>query len=191
MSFFRGGRRYPSVHGGYDVPASMSVPEETTRDFELLFDSYYGRLARLLYRVAGEPGHAEEIAAEAFWRLHHKPPRDRSNLEGWLYRTGLRLALDQIKRERRRARYEAMAAWFGIAPSPDKALEQTEDQRRVRLTLASIKPEQAALILLRSDDFAYADIAAKLRLNPASVGTLLTRAEHAFRKEYCKRYGNR
>ena len=32
-------------------------------------------------------------------------------------------------------------------------------------------------------------LAAALELNPASIGTLLTRAQDAFRKEYIKRYG--
>jgi RNA polymerase sigma-70 factor (ECF subfamily) len=32
-------------------------------------------------------------------------------------------------------------------------------------------------------------VASVLGMNPASVGTLLSRAQHAFRKEYIKRYG--
>jgi RNA polymerase sigma-70 factor, ECF subfamily len=34
-------------------------------------------------------------------------------------------------------------------------------------------------------------LAAALKLNPASVGTLLSRAQQAFRKEYIQRYGER
>jgi DNA-directed RNA polymerase specialized sigma24 family protein len=52
----------------------ISVPKETSRDFGVLFDMGYRRLARLLYRVTGDAGSAEEIAAEAFIRLHRKPP---------------------------------------------------------------------------------------------------------------------
>jgi RNA polymerase sigma-70 factor (ECF subfamily) len=44
-------------------------------------------------------------------------------------------------------------------------------------------------LLLRSEDLRYAEIAEVLELNPASVGTLLSRAQSAFRKEYLKRYG--
>jgi RNA polymerase sigma-70 factor (ECF subfamily) len=35
----------------------------------------------------------------------------------------------------------------------------------------------------------YAELAAALNLNPASVGALLARAGQAFKKEYVKRYG--
>jgi RNA polymerase sigma-70 factor (ECF subfamily) len=44
--------------------------------------------------------------------------------------------------------------------------------------------------MLRSDGLTYAEIAAALELNRASVGTLLARAESAFEKEYVRRYGD-
>ena len=158
-------------------------------DFDALFTAYYRRLTRLLYRVTGDTARAEEFAAEAFWRLYDKPPRDATNIEGWLYRTGLHLALDYLKKERRRARYEALALLFGVAPNPHQAVEQHEKQARVRQALAALKPVQAAMLLLRSEGLSYAELAAALDLNPASVGTLLTRAGLSFKKEYVIRYG--
>jgi DNA-directed RNA polymerase specialized sigma24 family protein len=47
---------------------------------------------------------------------------------------------------------------------------------------------QAELLLLRVDDATYEEIAEMLSLNPASVGQLLARAKHAFRKAYVTRY---
>jgi RNA polymerase sigma-70 factor, ECF subfamily len=149
----------------------------------------YGRLARLLFRITRDFARAEEMAAEAFWRLHRSPPARDTNLEGWLYRTGLRLALDHLRKERRRARYEALAAAIGLAPSPDEALEHSEERERVRGVLSKLKHEQAGLILLHAEGFAYAEIGAALNLKTTSVGTLLSRAEEAFRKEYLGRYG--
>jgi len=99
----------------------LSLPRSMTNvacNFDALFTSYYRRLTRLLYRATGDTGRSEEFAAEAFWRLYHKPPPDASNIEGWLYRIGLRLALDYLKKERRRARYEALTHLFGVAPNP-------------------------------------------------------------------------
>lgn len=169
----------------------MTLPDEAAGDLEKLFDTYYGRLARLMYRVTGDMGRAEEVAAEAFWRLHHKPPPAKTNFEGWLYRTGLRLALDQVKKERRRARYEALASVFRATTTPEQALQQNQERERVRRALTALKPDQIALLTLRSEGFSYAQMAAALNLNPASVGTLLARAEQAFRKEYVNRYGER
>jgi RNA polymerase sigma-70 factor, ECF subfamily len=167
----------------------MTAQQEAARDFDALFRSFYRRLARLLYRVTGDVARAEDVASEAFWRLHTNPPSARSNLEGWLYRTGLRLALDELKKERRRVGYEALAAVFGLAPSPQQLLEEDEERTRIRRVLMALKVGQVALILLRAEGLSYAELAAVLHLNPASVGTLLARAEQAFRKEYVDRYG--
>ena len=172
---------------GLSLP--ITVPEEASREFNTLFNTWYRRLARLLYRVTGDIGRAEEAASEAFWRLHRKPPPANTNLEGWLYRTGFRLALDQIKKERRRARYEALGSAIGLAANPERALERTEERTRVRQALSGLKADQAALILLRAEGFTYAELASRLQLNPASVGTLLARAQESFRKEYERSYG--
>ena len=76
-----------------------------------------------------------------------------------------------------------------MAPGPDKFREQAEERERVRGILGKLKREQAGLILLRAEGFGYAEIGAVLNLKTTSVGTLLARAEEAFRKEYVHRYG--
>jgi RNA polymerase sigma-70 factor, ECF subfamily len=55
--------------------------------------------------------------------------------------------------------------------------------------LAVIEPRQSELLLLRSQGLSYEELAATLNLKAASIGTLLARAQQAFRKEYIKRYG--
>lgn len=172
-----------------DAAMAVSAPDDAAREFEAWFQSHYVRLARLVYRVVGDRDRAEEIAAEAFWRLHRTPLRRNDNPPGWLCRTALRLALDVLKKERRRARYEALAGLFGAAANPEHLAQQSEDRRRVRQVLAALKPSHASVLLLRSDGCSYADIASALRVKSGSVGTLLARAEAAFRKEYVKRHG--
>ena len=56
--------------------------------------------------------------------------------------------------------------------------------------LASISRRRAELLVLRSDGLSYAELASALKLRAGSVGTLLSRAQQAFRKEYVKRYGD-
>jgi RNA polymerase sigma factor (sigma-70 family) len=158
-------------------------------DFDALFAAYYRRLARLLHRVTGDAHRAEELAAEAFWRLHRRPLARHDNVEGWLYRTGLRLALDQLKRDARRARYETLAHVFSSSPRPDLALQQSDDRRRVRTVLARLRRRDAELLLLRSEGLTQAEIAAALNLHAPSVGTFLARAQRAFRGEFERRYG--
>ena len=57
--------------------------------------------------------------------------------------------------------------------------------------LAAIDFRTAELLLLRSDGLSYEELASALEMNPKSVGSLLSRAQETFRKEYIKRYGKR
>ena len=75
------------------------------------------------------------------------------------------------------------------APDPEQIHAAGEERTRVRAVLASIGARDAEMLVLRSEDLSYAEIAEALGLNPASVGTLLSRAQQTFRKEYVKRYG--
>ena len=59
----------------------------------------------------------------------------------------------------------------------------------MRAVLAAMSRRDAELLLLRSGDYSYDELANALVINAASVGTLLSRAKQAFRKEYVKRYG--
>jgi RNA polymerase sigma-70 factor (ECF subfamily) len=179
------------------LPLAVTAVPDAAPDFDALFQCFYPRLARLLYRVTGDMGRAEEVAAEAFCRLHRRPPSKSVNVEGWLYRTGLRLALDQLRRERRRARYEALAGQLGFetkSRQPSGGLDEVnqENERQcVRRVLAALKTTHANLLVLNSEGLNYVELAAALDLKQSSVGTLLFRARQAFRKEYLKRYGHR
>jgi RNA polymerase sigma factor (sigma-70 family) len=119
--------------------------------FERFFTTHYTALARLLYRVVGDIQTAEELAAEAFWKLHVSQPKSERNLVGWLYRTGLRLALDSLRKRKRRDRYEALAARRDALPSPLEDVERREQQERIRKALAALKPVQISLLVLRGE----------------------------------------
>jgi RNA polymerase sigma-70 factor (ECF subfamily) len=67
---------------------------------------------------------------------------------------------------------------------------ENAEQQRVRTVLAALPRRDAEVLLLRSEDLRYQEIATALVLNPNSVGILVSRAQDAFRKEYGKRYGN-
>lgn len=164
----------------------------TMFDFEAVFRSDYARIARAITRVIGDSSRAEDLAVEAFWRLWRTPNAHGDSSGGWLYRTAVRLAVDELRRRARRARYEPLLTLLNRPPrTPDDLFSTTEERGRVRTVLAAISPRHAELLLLRSEGLPYDEIAATLSINPASVGTLLSRAKSAFRKEYVKRYGER
>lgn len=158
-------------------------------DLETIFIAQYQRIARVIARVVGDPGRAEELAVEVFLKLERYPQAQGEKTEGWLYRAAVRMGLDELRRQTRRSRYERMLGFACGTPTPEEIRAATEEQERVRLVLNLIAPRQAELLVLRSHDLSYQELAIALDLNPASIGTLLGRAQQAFRKEYIKRYG--
>jgi RNA polymerase sigma-70 factor (ECF subfamily) len=158
-------------------------------DFDAIFAAHYEPVARAIARVLRDRGRAEELTVDAFWRLLRNPKVSGAQVGGWLHRTAVRLALDELRRRARQVRYERWLVWTQSTPQPDQLFAADQEQGRVRAALAAIAPRQAELLLLRHDGMSYQELASSLDLNPASVGTLLSRAQEAFRKEYIKRYG--
>jgi RNA polymerase sigma factor (sigma-70 family) len=145
--------------------------------------------------MLGDCGRAEELANEAFLKLHTTvlPPAAKKNLPGWLYRTGMNLGIDDLRARSRHRRLEQEASRAqSSSSSHEDSLQhvlRAERQKRVRTVLAMLKPESAQLLLLRATGHSYREIAAHLEIPGASVGTMLIRAETAFEKCYLELFG--
>ena len=173
---------------------SMAIAVEmragNTDDLETIFRAHYERIARVIGRVIHDQARAEELAVEVFLKWWRTPAAQGGQAEGWLYRAAVRRALDEFRSEVRRNRFERL---FGIGrqspPTPEQVFAATAEQQRVRTVLGALNGRYAELLLLRSQDLSYQEIAVSLALNPTYVGSLISRAQEAFRKEYRKRYG--
>ena len=83
-----------------------------------------------------------------------------------------------------------MLAHLGVAPrTPDDLHAGAEDRRQVRVVLAALRRRDATLLLLWAEDSSYADMASAIGVQATSVGSLLRRAQDAFKKAYEVRYG--
>jgi RNA polymerase sigma-70 factor (ECF subfamily) len=165
-------------------------------EFETIFLQHYPRVLRVLLRVVGNRSQAEELANEVFWKLSRQPVSwlATNDIGGWLYRTAVNTGIDALRASTHRQRYETAAASYtsGDGPSKTGALDELlrEEQRvTVRRVLASMKPAQAQLLLMRADGLSYKELAETLRLAVGGIGTLLNRAEAEFRKRYLKLNG--
>lgn len=182
-------KRCRGVSAPDEAIVEMSAPASHF-DLDAIFRVQYQRIARVIARVVRDPARAEELAVEVFLKLSRNRDAQGEQAPGWLYRTALRMSLDELRRQARRARFERLSAWLRGAPTPEEVYEANEEQGKVRKVLSVMDRRSAELLLLRSHGLSYAEIAAALRLNPSSVGTLLSRSEKVFRKEYVSRYGH-
>lgn len=168
----------------------MDTPAQPL-DFDSVFELHYPRIARLIARLVRDTARAEELAVEVFWKFWRTPRAHGARAGGWLYRTAVRMALNDLRASARRARYESQADPPLGVPTPEQAHAAAEEREQVRRVLAALDARQSELLLLRGSGLSYEEVAAALELNPASVGTLIARAQQAFRKEYIKLYGER
>jgi len=157
------------------------------RAFEQVFRACYGRVYATAFRLLGTRAEAEEVAQEAFLRLHRRPPlgRENPNLVGWLVTVATNLAYNRIRQNRRRQAREGRS----IVPEDASARavdaqDSVDRAARVRQVLTALPERQALILLLRHSGLSYAEVAAEANVAPGSVGTLLARAQHAFRLAY-------
>ncbi len=167
-----------------------AAPVRDGSEFELLFFEHYEKVLRLLCRLTGDRSRAEELANEVFWRLAQRPNRwlITAQVAPWLYRTATNVGIDALRAATRRVRYEQRAQESNGAASnnsgPLEDLLRREERQNVQRVLSGMKRARAELLLMRSCDWSYREIAEALGISIGSVGTLLTRAENDFRERY-------
>lgn len=162
---------------------------EPAAAFEALFLAHWPRVYGVLLRLLGDPAEAEDLALETFWRLYQRPPRERAaSLSGWLYRVALNLGYNALRAGKRRTAHEEAAGREAlerdVQPDPESIIERAQERQRVREVLSRLAARDAQLLVLRHAGLSYKELAAVLNIAPASIGTLLARAEAEFEKRW-------
>jgi RNA polymerase sigma factor (sigma-70 family) len=153
--------------------------------FDHLFKTEYGKVVGIAYRVLGDRGAAEDVAQEVFVQFHQRQSPEASYARAWLHAAAAHAALNVLRSQRRRGRREENEARMrGLqAVDPEEALLAAEERKAVRAALARLSERDGTMLALRYSGLSYAEMAAALRIKVTSVGTMLRRAEEAFRKE--------
>ena len=156
--------------------------------FEALFRREYPRVVAIAHRVLADADEAEDVAQDVFVSFYRKHPADAHYASPWLYAAAAHTALNVIRSRGRRGKRDAVEALRRDAQTPDpaQAAETAETRAEVRAALARLPERSAALLALRHSGLSYEEIAAALGVRQSSIGTLLRRAEDAFRKEVTK-----
>jgi len=156
-------------------------------EFEVLFQSYYPLVYRRLYYLLGERAAAEDLTQEVFLKFYRQPPRDKSNLGGWLLRTAANLAYNRLRDEERRRRREEghFRKEAGVIP-PEEAFIRSQEARQVHQCLAQLPPRDSICLLLKNAGHSYTEIATTIQVDKNSVGTILARARQRFAALYNK-----
>ncbi len=173
-----------------DVQRMLAFCAGDDSAFDPLFDRWARPLLHFLERMVHDAATAEELVQEAFLRVHGARSRYRpeAKFSTWLYRIGTNLALNELRRPRRRRPHsstdsspEAPPLYLvSETPSPDDMLEVRRRGARVERELEKLPERQrAALWLSAVEGMSYAEVATALETSEKSVKALVHRARVA------------
>ena len=150
--------------------------------FASLVELYQTPVYHLCYRMMGDSGEAEDAAQETFLRAYQnlkRYDRQRSFIT-WLLSIAAHYCIDQIRRRR------APIVPLDVLPDeavpdpvagPESLSAKRDLQRRMRVLLASLNPQDRAAIILRYwYDLSDEEIAGSLSLTVSAVKSRLHRA---------------
>jgi len=164
--------------------------------FELLVKEHTGKVIGLAWRLVGNREDAEDLAQEAFLRLHRSLPqfRGESQIGTWLYRTTTHLAIDYLRRERIKRKIfffrqdneapDPVAFACDSGSNPIREFQSQEAMRTLRKSLSRLSSRQQVIFTLRHyEGLALKEIAEHLGLKTGTVKAHLHRAVTQLRLE--------
>ena len=150
------------------------------RAFRRLVEAFQGPVVALCRALAGADG--EDLAQDTFVRVHAAlpafDPSGPASLRGWILTIARRLCTDRARHTGRGI--EVMIPPPDLAdeaPRPDEQIEQARLRARVWRALATLPPDQrAVLALFEWEGLPYEEIAA---IEDVPVGTVRSRLARA------------
>ncbi|MBQ7650094.1 MAG: sigma-70 family RNA polymerase sigma factor [Victivallales bacterium] len=171
--------------------------------FDALVDRHSARAYQIAYGVLGNREDAEEVAQDAFIRMHRALPafRGESEFTTWMYRIVTNLARNKYRwnKARKTALHDSIDAPVEAGDGDARAIElpdtgntpeeeavYAELDQALQSELGKLPEAQRQVLVMRNvQDMSYEDIAAALKCKIGTVKSRLARA----REELCRRLG--
>ena len=184
------------------APSTSSVTdarlvEESRRGdrsaFGELVQRYERRLIRVILRFVPEYETARDLTQETFLRVYERLDQfDASRRFGpWLFRIGVNLTLDYLRRRKRRGRWSLFSESSSertmdpAVADPRRAIDLSQE---VRAVLEQIPDKYRSVLVLRDlENFTTSEIAAILNRKEATIRWRLAEARTRFQKLWAKR----
>lgn len=153
-----------------------------------LVETYQGPVYGLCYRMLGTATDAEDAAQEVLVKaLLSLPSFDVERpFKPWVLRIASNLCTDRLRRHKPEISLDGMGddgAWewqAGTDPSPERQLEEREQQKAVQALLETLTPlDRLVVTLFYWEELSYEQIAAITHLSVSAVKSRLFRARRA------------
>jgi RNA polymerase sigma-70 factor (ECF subfamily) len=186
----------PAYDADPDVQFMLRFQRGDETAFDALVRHHERSVVNLTYRYVGDPGAAEDLAQEVFFRVYKARAtyRPEAKFTTWLYRIAANLCLNEL-RDREKYRPLPMSSATrddgeeagdghsapldaGVADPPSGAIEREELRRTVNEAVKALPPQQRmAVLLLRWHGCSYQEIAEAMDTTVKAVKSLLSRAK--------------
>jgi RNA polymerase sigma factor (sigma-70 family) len=142
------------------------------------------RILNLASRLLGDPVEAEDVAQEAMlrvWKQSTKWKPGQAKFDTWLYRVGLNLCYDRLRR-RRETPVETFPDMVDDGPAPDRGLLAAETGKRVQAVLMRLPQRQReAIVLCHYQELGNIEAAQLMGISVEALESLLSRARRTLR----------
>lgn len=148
---------------------------------------YQDGLILFLASIVGDMQTAEELAEDTFVLLGTKKPKDKGkgSFKTWLYTIGRNLAIDRLRRRKKRAEVSVEDA--EPLPAPDAvedSYERKEQSIQVQQAMHRLNPDyQQVLRLVYFEELSCKEAAAVMKKSVRSIESLLYRAKKSLRSQ--------
>lgn len=150
--------------------------------FETVFRQYQGEVFGWIVRIVRDPGVAEDLTIETFWRIYRTRARfdAKRSFGAWARRIAVNAALDHIKS----AKIETPLLDDVAATSAMDPAIQRDIRKRTRLAFRSLPAKlQVTATLALIEEMPYREIAESLGISEGAVKTRVFRALRLLRKK--------
>lgn len=151
-----------------------------------VYDDYYDRIYRYVFRFVGQVAAAEDLTANVFLRLLsavRSGNEPRTNLLAWLYRVAHNLVVDSFRRSPAAEELELTEWLEGYEPDLAHLVEQKLQLERVRRALLELTPAQQQVIVLKFlEGLDSAEVAVIMDKSEGAIDALQHRALLALRQ---------
>jgi RNA polymerase sigma-70 factor (ECF subfamily) len=158
--------------------------------FETLFREYQGEVYGWIVRIARDPGVAEDLTLETFWRIYRARARfdPHRPFGAWARRIATNLALEHLSRRRaEKPLHDDLPPRAAACAAPDPALS-AEVRANVVAAFGELPAKlRAAATLAMIEETPYEEIAEALGISVSGVKSRVFRAVRLLRRSLEKR----
>jgi RNA polymerase sigma-70 factor, ECF subfamily len=148
--------------------------------FGELVRMHYPGVVKVIFRMCGETGLAEDVAQEAFLRAWINLPtfHPQTNLRNWLYRIAVNAAVDVLRRKTEEPLDDKVEQMLtDHSESPETALINKERAVLLQQAMQSLPQAARSVLVLREyGGLSYQEIASVLDV---PLGTVMSRLNYA------------